>query len=150
MTFRAQFIQGSKITLIVLTIAACGILSMAAVPQEAGEPPADEAPPVVEEAQADAPEEEQPIKEIKLYVEEWKWTPSIIRVKQGTLLKIEALSYGASRRFDLRAYRLKVPLPQDKPVKFEFLADKKGEFPWKCGRPCGNGCAKLRGKLVVE
>ena len=147
MSSRAQLIRGSKITLVVLAIAACGIFSMAAVPQEAGEPPAEEAVPAAEEEQQ---AEEQPVKEIKLYVEEWKWTPSIIRVKQGTLLKIEALSYGASRRFDLRAYRLKVPLPQDKPVKFEFVADKKGEFRWKCGRPCGNGCAKLRGKLVVE
>ena len=75
---------------------------------------------------AQAPEatgEERPVKFIKLYVQEWKWTPDEIRVPVGTLLKIEALSYDSSRRFDLKAYKLKVALPQDKPVTFEFVAD---------------------------
>jgi heme/copper-type cytochrome/quinol oxidase subunit 2 len=95
-------------------------------------------------------DEEAPVKFIKMYVEEWKWTPSEIRVKQGTRLKIEFLSYEASRRFDLKAYKIKVPLPQDKVVTFEFVADKKGEFKFRCGRPCGDGCAKLVGTLIVE
>jgi len=94
--------------------------------------------------------DERPEKFIKVYVENWKWTPDVIRVEQGTLLKIEFLSYEASRRFDLPAYKIKLPLPQDKPVSFEFVADKKGEFKFRCGRPCGDGCAKLKGKLIVE
>jgi heme/copper-type cytochrome/quinol oxidase subunit 2 len=94
--------------------------------------------------------EEQPVKLIKLYVEQWKWSPNQIRVKKGTRLKIEALSWDASRRFDLKAYKLKVALPEGKKVTFEFVADKVGKFGWKCGRPCGNGCAKLHGKLIVE
>jgi len=95
-------------------------------------------------------EEEAPVKFIKMYVEEWKWSPSEIRVEQGTRLKIEFYSYEASRRFDLKAYKIKVPLPQDKTVTYEFVADKKGEFKFRCGRPCGDGCAKLVGKLIVE
>jgi heme/copper-type cytochrome/quinol oxidase subunit 2 len=98
----------------------------------------------------EAPAEELPLKFVKLYVEEWKWTPSEIRVPVGTRIKIEALSYDSSRRFDLKAYKLKVALPQDKTVTFEFVADKPGKFRWKCGRPCGNGCAKLTGTLIVE
>jgi len=94
--------------------------------------------------------EEAPVKFIKMYVEEWKWSPSEIRVKQGTRVKIEFYSYEASRRFDLKAYKIKVPLPQDKTVTYEFVADKKGEFKFRCGRPCGDGCAKLVGKLIVE
>ena len=66
--------------------------------------------------------EEQPVKLIKMFAEEWKWTPNVIRVAQGTRVRIEFLSYGASRRFDLKAYRLKVRLPQDKPVSVEFVA----------------------------
>jgi heme/copper-type cytochrome/quinol oxidase subunit 2 len=110
--------------------------------QEAPAQPAEPAPP--------AAEEEEEVKLIKMYVEEWKWTPKLIRVPVGTKLRIEFLSYGASRRFDLKAYRLKVRLPQDKTVAVEFVADKKGEFKWRCGRPCGDGCAKLTGKLIVE
>lgn len=95
-------------------------------------------------------DEDGPVKFIKMYVEEWKWTPDVIRVKKGTRLKIEFFSYEASRRFDLKAYRIKVPLPQDKTVTYEFVADKAGEFKFRCGRPCGDGCAKLTGKLIVE
>jgi heme/copper-type cytochrome/quinol oxidase subunit 2 len=94
--------------------------------------------------------EELPVKFIKLYVEQWKWSPNVIRVKTGTKLKIEALSWDASRRFDLKAFKQKVALPEGKKVTFEFVVDKVGEFGWKCGRPCGNGCAKLHGKLIVE
>jgi heme/copper-type cytochrome/quinol oxidase subunit 2 len=126
------------------------LLAVSIVPAaRADEPPTDTPS---EEGMGAAPADtpERPVKEIKLYVEKWKWTPDVIRVKQGTLLKIEALSHDASRRFDLKAYRLKVPLPEGKRVDFEFVADKAGKFHWKCGRPCGNGCAKLWGTLIVE
>jgi heme/copper-type cytochrome/quinol oxidase subunit 2 len=112
--------------------------------EQAGEEPAAPSEPVAEK------ETEQPVKHVKLYAEEWKWSPREIRVKQGTLIKIEAYSYDSSRRFDLKDYKLKVAMPQDKLVRFEFTADKKGTFKWKCGRPCGNGCAKMVGKLIVE
>jgi len=94
--------------------------------------------------------EEQPVKFIKLYVEQWKWTPDTIRVTKGTKVRIEALSWDSARRFDLKAFKQKVVLPEGKPVTFEFVADKAGKFGWKCGRPCGNGCAKLHGTLIVE
>ena len=116
-----------------------------AMGQEEPAEPAQEAT-----AETGCAEEEAPEKFIKMYVEEWKWTPSEIRVEQGTRLKIEFYSYEASRRFDLKAYRIKVPLPQDKTVTYEFVADKAGEFKFRCGRPCGDGCAKLTGKLIVE
>lgn len=116
--------------------------------QEAPEPCADPDPEA--EAVAAPVEEEAPVKFVKLYVQEWKWSPNVIRVPVGTKLKIEALSYDSSRRFDLKGYKLKVGLPQDELVTFEFTADKVGTFRWKCGRPCGNGCAKLTGKLIVE
>jgi heme/copper-type cytochrome/quinol oxidase subunit 2 len=85
-----------------------------------------------------------------MFAEEWKWSPKLIRVPVGTKLRIEFLSYGATRRFDLKAYKLKVRIPQDTLTSVEFVADKKGTFRWRCGRPCGNGCAKMNGKLIVE
>jgi heme/copper-type cytochrome/quinol oxidase subunit 2 len=95
-------------------------------------------------------ETEQPVKQIRLYAENWKWIPNKIHVKQGTLLKIEVRNSDAPHRFDLKEYDLKVPLPEDETIHFEFVADKVGTFRWKCGRPCGNGCPKMRGELIVE
>lgn len=131
--------------LVALTgLLACCLAGTAVAQEEPAEPAREKAEAAAGEA------EEAPVKFIKMYVEEWKWSPREIRVKQGTRLKIEFLSYEASRRFDLKAYRIKVPLPQDKTVTYEFVADKKGEFKFRCGRPCGDGCAKLVGKLIVD
>ena len=96
------------------------------------------------------PAEEQVVKHIKMTAENWKWLPNVIRVKLGTRLVITFDSYDASHSFVLKAYKIKVPLPEGKTGRVEFVADKAGEFPWRCGRPCGDGCAKMRGKLIVE
>jgi cytochrome c oxidase subunit 2 len=137
MGFNMRTLRWPGILLICLTVIA---LPAAAVGQESeAAKPADQGGEV-----------EAPVKRIKMYAEEWKWTPNLIRVPVGARVKIEFLSYGASRRFDLKAYKLKVKLPQDKVVTVEFVADKKGEFKWRCGRPCGDGCAKMTGKLIVE
>jgi cytochrome c oxidase subunit 2 len=129
-------------------LASLGLSLVLAGPVRAQEP-CDEEKTIVEVQEVEEAED-QPVKQIKMYVEQWKWSPSVIRVPQGTRLRIEMLSYDASRRFDLKAYKLKVRLPEGKPVTVEFVADKKGEFRWRCGRPCGDGCAKLVGKLIVE
>ena len=109
---------------------------------------------LVDEGEAVADEgaaaSEKPLKRIKMVAENWRWSPKVIRVTQGTRVKIEFESFDASRAFVLKAYGLKVKLPQGRPVKVDFIADKKGEFRWRCGRPCGNGCAKMTGRLIVE
>lgn len=137
---RDRWVLGALVALLALSMAGPALAQ-----EEPAEPAQEKA-----EKKGCQDEEEAPVKFIKMYVEEWKWSPREIRVKQGTRLKIEFYSYEASRRFDLKAYKIKVALPQDKIVTYEFVADKKGEFKFRCGRPCGDGCAKLVGKLIVE
>jgi heme/copper-type cytochrome/quinol oxidase subunit 2 len=84
------------------------------------------------------------------YAENWRWVPDVVRVAEGTRLVIDFVSWDASHSFVLKAYGLKVPLPERSEKRIEFVADKKGEFKWRCGRPCGDGCAKMKGKLIVE
>jgi len=115
-----------------------GCLAWAVTPLLAEEEPSGgEAPP-------------QEVKQIKMYAENWKWTPNVIRVTQGTLVRIEIENLDAPHRFDLKEYKLKVPLPQDETTVVEFVAEKVGTFRWRCGRPCGNGCPKMTGELIVE
>lgn len=96
------------------------------------------------------PAEERPTKRIKMYAENWRWVPNVIRVAEGTRVVIDFVSRDASHSFVLKDYRIKVPLPERSEKRFEFVADKKGEFKWRCGRPCGDGCPKMVGKLIVE
>ena len=102
------------------------------------------------DAGSSAEAQEAPVKQIKMYAENWKWIPNTIRVTQGTRVQIRFESRDASHAFELKAYGIKVPLPQDSKAEVEFLADRAGEFRWVCGRPCGDGCPKMRGKLIVE
>ena len=103
-----------------------------------------------QQAETEPPEEERPTKVVKVFAENWKWTPKVIRVQQGTRLVLRFESVDAPHSFVLKGYGLKVPLPQDSKVEIEFIVDKAGTFRWRCGRPCGDGCPKMTGKLIVE
>jgi heme/copper-type cytochrome/quinol oxidase subunit 2 len=92
---------------------------------------------------------EAPRKVIKMTAENWKWVPDKITVTKGTVVELHIRSYDSTHRFDLKDFGQKVLLPQGEVTNVEFLADKVGTFKWKCGRPCGDGCPKMRGKLTV-
>jgi len=99
---------------------------------------------------ADDTEAEAPTKTIKMTVENFKWVPKQIRVAKGSKVVLQIRSYDATHRFDLKKpYDLKVVLPQGATTTVEFVASHVGTFKWKCGRPCGNGCPKMTGKLTV-
>jgi len=123
----------------------CSILLFAGI----GVAASGEADAPVESASETAAVQEAPVKKVKMYARNWVWTPKEIRVKLGTRVIIDFISEDASHAFELKAYKIKVNLPQDKRGQVEFIADKVGTFRWRCSRPCGNGCAKMNGKLIV-
>jgi heme/copper-type cytochrome/quinol oxidase subunit 2 len=138
-----RFLTARGTLAVVLWLAASG--TMAAL---AGSPP--EAPPEAPDAAPATAPAKQVVRTFKVYADNWNWMPDTMRVKQGDHVVLKLYAYRASRSFVLKAYKLDVHMPQDQEVTAEFDATTKGEFPYKCGRPCGNGCAKLRGTLIVE
>ena len=99
---------------------------------------------------AEGDEEEVPTKLIKMQVENFRWEPDKIAVPEGTHVTLRITGYDATHRFDLKKpYNLKVLIPQGETVDVEFVAKHVGTFKWRCGRPCGNGCPKMTGKLIV-
>jgi len=119
-------------------IVACGLLLGAGLMSVSAEEPVEPTAPAA------------PVKEIKMYAENWKWTPSLIRVKLGTTVRIHVENTEATHIFQLKAFGVKEKLTQDTNVTFEFVADRVGKFSWRCARPCGDGCPKMNGKLIVE
>jgi len=93
---------------------------------------------------------QRPVREFNLFVKEWAWEPGNLRVAKGSHVILHIESLDALRSFVLKDYGVKAPLPENERVTVEFDADKEGTFEFKCGRPCGNGCAKLRGTLTVH
>jgi len=127
-------------------VAASGQTQPEASAQEKPQPSAEQ--PASPPSPPAAPE--RSLKQVNLFVEEWRWTPNTIRVKKGQHVVLQIESIEGKHAFYLKDYDLNIPLEEGNRVKVEFDADKVGKFPWKCSRPCGDGCAKLRGTLVVE
>ena len=126
-----------------IALIGCICLACSFIPAVAEDDPAADPPPTEDG-------EQSLDKEIRIYAESWAWHPSTIRVPEGTRLKLLIENVDSPRIFVLKAYGLKVRLPQRQETLIEFVADKVGTFEWHCGRPCGNGCSKMRGKLIVE
>ena len=106
-------------------------------------------PPATSSVETAKAADEAPVKKVKMYARSWDWMPNEIRVKKGTRVVIEFFSEDANHAFELKGYKIKVNLPQDKRGQVEFVADKVGTFRWRCSRPCGDGCAKMTGELIV-
>lgn len=113
-------------------------------------PAAPAVPELKEEPAPPAAPAKRTVRTFQIYGDNWEFVPNTIRVRKGDHVVLKLHAYRATRSFVLKGYKIDVPMPQDEDVKTEFDADVAGEFPFKCGRPCGNGCAKLRGKLIVE
>ena len=157
-------VRGAGAAALVLSVWLAGVALLAAA-QETPPPaepevkvpevsaPAQEVPPAAapqEPERVAAPSVKRPVRTFQVYADNWYWQPDEIRVKKGDHVVLRLKSFRASRSFLLKGYKIDELLPQDKEVRLEFDADRAGTFPFRCGRPCGDGCAKLRGKLIVE
>lgn len=96
-----------------------------------------------------APGAARPVREFNLFVKEWSWDPGSLRVKKGSHVVLHVESLDGARSIVLKPFKVKAALPEGERVTVEFDADQEGKFEFRCGRPCGNGCAKLRGTLTV-
>ena len=94
---------------------------------------------------------EGPVREIKMTAKKYEFNPGEIRVKQGE--RIRLLITATDRKHGIRIKELgvrKVELPKGEETAVEFVADKAGEFEFKCAVRCGWRHGRMKGKLIVE
>ena len=91
-------------------------------------------------------------KKVKIVAERFSFTPSTIRVAQGTLLELELSSDDTFHGFRLPKANINVTIPARRrdSIKVLFDARKPGEYPFECSRPCGAGHTLMRGVIIVE
>ena len=108
-----------------------------------------------------------PVKVIEMTAKKYDYTPSEIRVKKGTRvqLKIRATdrahgfkialypegsgeSGGPGLKFDPQQENWK--LAQNEERVIEFVAERAGNYPFKCSVFCGLGHSGMKGMLIVE
>jgi cytochrome c oxidase subunit II len=91
-----------------------------------------------------------PVKEFSMTAKQFKFDPSVITVKQGDRVRIKITSLDVKHGFALPDFNVDQNLEPGKVVTVDFIADKKGEFPFHCSVICGQGHKEMTGKLVVE
>ena len=89
-------------------------------------------------------------KVIKMTAQKYEFTPGTINVNQGDTVVLEITSTDTKHGFGLSAFNIDEKLPKGETVRIEFVADKKGEFTFKCTSFCGWGHFGMNGKLIVS
>jgi cytochrome c oxidase subunit 2 len=89
-------------------------------------------------------------KVVKVTAKQFTFEPAEIRVKQGEKVKLEITSVDVDHGFALPTFNLNATLKPNEMTTLEFVADKKGTFPFFCSIFCGSGHGSMRGSLIVE
>jgi cytochrome c oxidase subunit 2 len=87
---------------------------------------------------------------IKVVLKKYSFDPSVIHVKSGETVEIEATTLDVQHGFDIPALGVKEPVQPGRTTTFTFVAPAKGEYEIKCGVICGPHHDDMVAKLVVE
>ena len=92
------------------------------------------------------------VQKVNVVAERFNFTPSQIKVQQGTLLEINLTSDDTFHGFRIPSMQINqvIPARGRGSVKVVFDAKKKGSFAFECSRPCGAGHTMMRGVIIVE
>ncbi len=111
---------------------------------------------VKKEEEKKAPEKATPaiyeskVMEFNIIAKDWKFDPGTIIVNQGDKVILKITSTDVTHSFMLKDYNINVKLEPNQTQVIEFIADKFGVFPFRCGVPCGDGHSDMTGTLVVK
>jgi heme/copper-type cytochrome/quinol oxidase subunit 2 len=97
-------------------------------------------------------DKERKVQKVNVVAERFNFTPSKIKVQQGTLLEITLTSDDTFHGFRIASMQINqvIPARGRGSVKVLFDAKQKGSFAFECSRPCGAGHTMMRGVIVVD
>lgn len=106
-----------------------------------------------ESAKLDDEREKGPVvQKVSVVAERFNFTPSKIKVQQGTRLEITLTSEDTFHGFRVPSANINqiIPARGRGSVKVVFDAKEMGSYSFECSRPCGAGHTMMRGVIVVE
>lgn len=93
-------------------------------------------------------------KEFDIKAKNWEFSPDTITVNKGdkVILNIESLDDGSGvgHGITIPIFGVSKSFRGGESVTVEFIADKKGTFPFFCSVYCGSGHGDMKGKLIVK
>ncbi len=88
--------------------------------------------------------------EITVNARKYSFSPARIEVQQNDIVKITLNAEDIAHSFTIDQYRIAKRAAPGHPVTFQFLADRKGTFPFYCNLTIDERCKEMRGELVVR
>lgn len=87
---------------------------------------------------------------IRVLENQWAWDPDTITVQAGDTVRLKIFNEDPyDHGFALEAFGVNKRLFPKQETLVEFVASKKGDFPFYCSVPCGEGHYKQTGHIVV-
>ena len=96
------------------------------------------------------PSSDLSVTEIQVAARKYKFTPNVITVKKGQLVRLIITAEDRDHGFRLKDFDIKQRLVKGAPTTIEFTPQEAGIFDFKCSVRCGLRHGKMKGKLVVE
>lgn len=90
------------------------------------------------------------IKEFTMTASQWKFEPNEIIVNEGDKVRLSVTSIDVAHGLSIPDYGIDEYLSPGQTVNIEFIADRKGTFPFACSVSCGVGHSGMGGKLIVN
>lgn len=87
---------------------------------------------------------------IAMTAEHFHFTPEVVRVKAGTLLRLSIDSIDGTHGFRLSDFDIDKRLDEHVLETVEVYFPEKGEFTFRCSHFCGLGHFGMAGKIIVE
>lgn len=90
------------------------------------------------------------VKEFTMTAKQWKFEPNEIIVNKGDKVRLSVTSIDVTHGMAIPDYKINEYLSPGQTINIEFVADRKGTFPFACSVSCGVGHGGMSGKLIVN
>lgn len=87
---------------------------------------------------------------IKMTAELWKFTPNVIKAKQGEKVTLEITGVSGTHGLSVPELGINETVFQGKTISVNVPTDKTGTFDFRCSIQCGSGHNDMTGQIIIE
>jgi nitrosocyanin len=86
---------------------------------------------------------------VRMSARQFGFSPATVVVRRGDRVRIDLFSADVTHGLSLSAYGIRQTVDAGKTVSIQFVADRAGEFTFRCPVFCGWKWLTMRGRLIV-
>ncbi len=90
------------------------------------------------------------VREIRMTARKYRFDPQEIRVREGERVRLLITALDRKHGIRIKEFGVKTVLEKGKETVVEFVAERAGEYKFKCSVRCGWRHGSMKGKLIVE